>query len=107
MYHAGDTNVFGDMKLINDLYEPSIAFLPIGDCLGMGPKEASYALTKFLPKVKTCIPMHFNTFPVQTGTPEKLIHELKNLDSNVKVIHPKEFHGGSALVEFSKAIKQD
>ena len=49
--------------------------------------------------------MHFNTFPIQTGTPEKLIHELKKSDSKVKVIHPKEFHGGNALVEKNKAIK--
>ena len=105
LYHAGDTNVFGDMKLINDLYEPSIAFLPVGDCLGMGPKEASYALTKFLPKIKTCIPMHFNTFPVQTGTPEKFQAELTRMGSKVKMIHPKEFHGGAALIQKSKEIK--
>lgn len=104
LYHAGDTNVFGDMKLINDLYEPTIAFLPIGDCLGMGPKEATYALTKFLTKVKTCVPMHFNTFPVQTGTPEAFKQQLERAGSKVKVIHPKEFHGGNALVEADKAI---
>lgn len=65
----------------------------------MGPKEASYALTKFLRKVKTCIPMHFNTFPVQTGTPDEFRRQLKEAGSKVKVIHPNHFHGGNALVE--------
>ena len=69
IYHAGDTNVFGDMKLIDDLYHPSLVFLPIGDCLGMGPREAAYACKNFLSSAKTIIPMHFGTFPVLTGAP--------------------------------------
>lgn len=59
------------MKLINDLYKPTVSFLPIGDCLGMGPREAAYALKNFLTSTKTVIPMHFGTFPVLTGTPEE------------------------------------
>lgn len=71
-YHAGDTNVFGDMKLIDELYKPEYVFLPIGDCLGMGPREAAYACKNFLSHAKKVIPMHFDTFPVLTGNPEKL-----------------------------------
>ena len=41
IYHAGNTNIFSDMKLINKFYNPDMAILPIGDCLGMGPKEAA------------------------------------------------------------------
>jgi L-ascorbate metabolism protein UlaG (beta-lactamase superfamily) len=73
IYHAGDTNVFGDMAIIRDLYSPEIAMLPIGDHFTMGPREAAYACN--LLKPKTVIPMHFGTFPVLTGTPSKL-HEL-------------------------------
>jgi L-ascorbate metabolism protein UlaG (beta-lactamase superfamily) len=58
------------MKLIDDLYRPDVAMLPIGDCLGMGPREAAYALKHFFPTPKTVIPMHFSSFPVLTGTPE-------------------------------------
>ncbi len=61
IYHAGDTNVFGDMKIIHDLYAPDIAMLPIGDHFTMGPREAAYACD--LLKAKTVIPMHFATFP--------------------------------------------
>lgn len=71
IYHAGDTNIFSDMKLIDTLYKPDIAMLPIGDCLGMGPREAAYCAKNFLPTPHTFIPMHFNSFPVLTGTPEK------------------------------------
>jgi len=59
------------MSLINDLYEPDIAFLPIGDCLGMGPREAAYCVKNFLTNIKWVIPMHFSAFPVLTGTPEE------------------------------------
>ena len=51
IYHAGDTNIFSDMKLINDLYKPNVAILPIGDVNGMGPREAAYSVKNFLPDV--------------------------------------------------------
>ena len=70
VYHAGDTAVFGDMKLIADLYAPDVAMLPIGDHFTMGPREASLA-TRLL-RVKHVIPMHFGTFPLLTGTPDAL-----------------------------------
>jgi L-ascorbate metabolism protein UlaG (beta-lactamase superfamily) len=73
VYHAGDTNVFGDMKIIHDLYNPEIALLPIGDHYTMSPREAAYA-AKLL-QAKTIIPMHFATFPVLTGRPSEL-HKL-------------------------------
>ena len=61
IYHAGDTNVFGDMAIIRELYAPDIAMIPIGDHYTMGPREAAYACN--LLKPKTVIPMHFGTFP--------------------------------------------
>ena len=73
IYHAGDTNVFGDMKIIRELYAPDIAMLPIGDHYTMGPREAAYACN--LLQAKTVIPMHFGTFPVLVGTPSAL-HKL-------------------------------
>ena len=44
IYHCGDTGVFGDMKIINDVYTPDVCLLCIGDFYTMGPKEAAYAL---------------------------------------------------------------
>jgi L-ascorbate metabolism protein UlaG (beta-lactamase superfamily) len=73
IYHAGDTNVFGDMAIIHDLYAPDIAMLPIGDHYTMGPREAAYACK--LLKPTTVIPMHFATFPMLSGTPGAL-HKL-------------------------------
>jgi len=70
IYHAGDTNVFGDMKIIRELYAPDIAMLPIGDHYTMGPREAAYACN--LLQAKTVIPMHFGTFPVLVGAPGAL-----------------------------------
>jgi L-ascorbate metabolism protein UlaG (beta-lactamase superfamily) len=70
IYHAGDTNVFGDMKIIRKLYSPEIVMLPIGDHFTMGPKEAAYACKLLEPRV--VIPMHFGTFPVLAGIPSQL-----------------------------------
>jgi L-ascorbate metabolism protein UlaG (beta-lactamase superfamily) len=77
LFHAGDTSVFGDMKLIADLYKPDIACLPIGDNFTMGPREAALAIR--LLGVKHVIPMHYGTFPVLTGTPEQLRAETKDI----------------------------
>jgi L-ascorbate metabolism protein UlaG (beta-lactamase superfamily) len=70
MYHAGDTAVFGDMKLIGELYEPQLACLPIGDVFTMGTREAAKAIR--LLNVRHVIPMHYGTYPVLTGTPAAL-----------------------------------
>jgi L-ascorbate metabolism protein UlaG (beta-lactamase superfamily) len=70
IYHAGDTNVFGDMKIIRKLYGPKIVMLPIGDHFTMGPQEATYACKLLEPEV--VIPMHFGTFPMLVGIPDQL-----------------------------------
>jgi L-ascorbate metabolism protein UlaG (beta-lactamase superfamily) len=70
LYVAGDTNVFGDMQLIGRIYGPDLAVLPIGDHFTMGPREAAVALE--LLGVERCVPCHWGTFPLLTGTPEKL-----------------------------------
>lgn len=70
IYFAGDTAVFGDMRLIAELYHPLIAFLPIGDAYTMGPEQAAKACD--LLEVKQVVPMHYGTFPALTGTPARL-----------------------------------
>jgi len=77
IYHAGDTAVFGDMKLIGQMYQPNVACLPIGDIFTIGPREAAMAIR--LLGVKHVIPMHYATFPMLTGTPEALRAETKNI----------------------------
>jgi L-ascorbate metabolism protein UlaG (beta-lactamase superfamily) len=70
LYFAGDTAVFSDMQLIGRIYAPDVAVLPIGDHFTMGPAEAAVALE--LLGVKRCVPSHYGTFPLLTGTPETL-----------------------------------
>lgn len=62
IYHAGDTGLFGDMKLIGELNHLDIALLPIGDNFTMGPEDATIA-AEWLQAGLT-IPMHYNTFPL-------------------------------------------
>jgi L-ascorbate metabolism protein UlaG (beta-lactamase superfamily) len=77
-YFAGDTALFGDMRLIKEMYEPSIAFLPIGDLFTMGPEAAARA-AKLL-GVTQVVPMHYGTFPLLTGTPARLRELLPNIE---------------------------
>jgi L-ascorbate metabolism protein UlaG (beta-lactamase superfamily) len=70
VYFAGDTCVFSDMQLIGRLYAPDLAVLPIGGWFVMTPKEAALALE--LLGVKRCVPCHYGTFPILSGTPEEL-----------------------------------
>jgi L-ascorbate metabolism protein UlaG (beta-lactamase superfamily) len=70
LYHAGDTMVFGDMSLIREIWEPDVAFVPIGGWYTMGPRQA--AMAGRLLETETVIPIHYGTFPVLTGTPSEL-----------------------------------
>ena len=70
IYFAGDTSIFGDMRLIGEMYKPEIAFLPIGDRFTMDPAAAAKAC-EFL-GVRQVVPMHWGTFPLLTGTPADL-----------------------------------
>lgn len=81
LYHAGDTTVFSDMKLIAELYKPEIGMIPIGGHFTMGPREAALA-ARYL-GVTTVLPLHFGTFPPLTGTPEELATQV---DSGVRVV---------------------
>lgn len=73
-YFAGDTALFGDMRLIRDLYKPELAFLPIGGHFTMGPRDAALAVE--LLGVKHVIPIHYGTYPKLAGTPDQLRAEL-------------------------------
>jgi L-ascorbate metabolism protein UlaG (beta-lactamase superfamily) len=86
IYFAGDTCVFGDMQLIGRIYRPGIAVLPIGDHFTMGPREAAVALE--LLGNPRCVPCHWGTFPLLTGTPD----ELRRLapSAQVEALEPGE-----------------
>ena len=88
IYHAGDTNVFGDMALIRELYAPDLAILPIGGHYTMGPREAALAID--LLQVDQVIGCHWGTFPPLAGRPAQLaalvpdnvtVHQLEPGDS--------------------------
>jgi L-ascorbate metabolism protein UlaG (beta-lactamase superfamily) len=88
LYHAGDTALFGDMRLIGEMHRPDIAFLPIGGHFTMDPAAAARAVE--LLGVTTVVPIHYGTFPILSGTPAQLGQELEHLDlGDVRVIAPE------------------
>jgi len=89
LYHAGDTGLFGDMRIIGELYKPELSLLPIGGHFTMDPKEATYAAR--LLGSKYVIPMHYGTFPVLTGTVEEFLKLMKEVPQvKVLVLKPGE-----------------
>jgi L-ascorbate metabolism protein UlaG (beta-lactamase superfamily) len=87
LYHAGDTGIFGDMRLIGELYAPDLALLPIGNQVVMSPYEAAHA-TRLL-GVKNVVPMHYGTFPFLPGTPEEYRQAASDISGlNVYVLEP-------------------
>jgi L-ascorbate metabolism protein UlaG (beta-lactamase superfamily) len=88
IYFAGDTCLFGDMRLIGEMYKPEIAFLPIGDRFTMDPAAAAKAC-EFL-GVRQVVPMHWGTFPLLTGTPDQLKALVSPKGIDVLMLKPGE-----------------
>ena len=70
LYHAGDTALFSDLRLIGELYRPDLAMLPIGGHYTMGPGDAAAAVEML--GVTAVLPLHYGTFPILSGTPDAL-----------------------------------
>jgi len=84
VYHAGDTGLFGDMRLIGELYKLDLALIPIGGYYTMGAKEAAEAIKMLKPKA--VIPMHYRTFPVLAQSADEFARIVKEKMPKVKVV---------------------
>jgi L-ascorbate metabolism protein UlaG (beta-lactamase superfamily) len=88
LYHAGDTALFGDLRLIGEIHKPDLAMLPIGGHYTMGPAEAARAVE--LLGVQEVLPLHYGTFPILAGTPATLREALAARGlGNVRVHEPQ------------------
>jgi L-ascorbate metabolism protein UlaG (beta-lactamase superfamily) len=89
VYHAGDTALFSDMKLIGDLYRPDVALLPIGGRFTMGPDEAMMA-AQFI-GAPLVIPVHYSTWPVILQDPSSFKFAIeRTTDMKVAIPAPGE-----------------
>lgn len=86
LLHMGDTDIFSDMALINEIYQPKIGIVPIGDRFTMGAKLAAMACNRFF-DFETVIPCHYATFPLIDPTADKFVDEMKG--SKTKVLVPE------------------
>ena len=87
IYHMGDTDIFSDMALINEIYAPDVAFVPVGDRFTMSPKLAAMAVKKFF-RLKSVIPCHYGSFPIIEPNADKFVAEMKG--AATKVIVPEK-----------------
>jgi L-ascorbate metabolism protein UlaG (beta-lactamase superfamily) len=92
IYLSGDTDVFGDMALINQFFKPDLAIVCIGGHFTMGPRRAAYAVRELL-KPKKVIPIHYGTYPVINRTPAEFEAALG--DTPVELLVPEP---GQALM---------
>ncbi|MEQ6377797.1 metal-dependent hydrolase [Bacillaceae bacterium S4-13-58] len=81
IFHAGDTALFSDMKLIGDMNNIDVAFVPIGDNFTMGPEDAKVAAEWLHPKY--VVPIHYNTFPLINQDGERFAKSLKGTTGKV------------------------
>ncbi|PWJ85789.1 L-ascorbate metabolism protein UlaG (beta-lactamase superfamily) [Pseudaminobacter salicylatoxidans] len=85
LYHMGDTDIFSDMALINELHQPQIGIVPVGDRFTMGGAVAALACRRYF-NFETVIPCHYKTFPLLDQTPEKFVAGMEG--SGVDVVVP-------------------
>ncbi|WP_424136882.1 metal-dependent hydrolase [Roseomonas chloroacetimidivorans] len=85
VYHMGDTDVFSDMALVAELYEPKVAIVPVGDRFTMGAKGAALAMKRFLPDVPVVLPCHFGTFPIIDKSADAFIQAMGDQAGRVRV----------------------
>lgn len=87
VYHAGDTDLFSDMQLIQRLYQPSIGLIPCGDRFTMGPQHAAVACNEFL-DLETIVPTHWGTFDLLPGDPAVMRDRVQR--GSVRIAEPGE-----------------
>ncbi|MGM0879847.1 MAG: metal-dependent hydrolase [Bacillota bacterium] len=86
--HAGDTALFGDMKMIGERHSIDVAFIPIGDHYTMGPEDALQAAEWY--NAKLVVPVHYNTFPVIRQEAEDFVKKLNEKGIKGQVLKPGE-----------------
>jgi L-ascorbate metabolism protein UlaG (beta-lactamase superfamily) len=84
LLHMGDTDIFADMALINEIYQPRIGIVPIGDRFTMGARLAAMACNRYF-EFETVIPCHYATFPIIDQTADKFVAEMKGSKTRVLV----------------------
>jgi L-ascorbate metabolism protein UlaG (beta-lactamase superfamily) len=87
IYHSGDTDLFSDMKLINELYRPAIGLIPVGDRFTMSGRTAAIAVQRYF-DFDTVIPMHWGTFPIIDQTPDAFVEAMQGANTKVVIATP-------------------
>ncbi|MGV2976358.1 metal-dependent hydrolase [Roseibium alexandrii] len=90
LYHMGDTDIFSDMALINEIYQPKIGLVPVGDRFTMGGKTAAMACQRFF-KFDTIVPCHYGTFPILDQNTDAFLTAMGDHSGKVAAMAPGDF----------------
>jgi L-ascorbate metabolism protein UlaG (beta-lactamase superfamily) len=84
----GDTDLFSDMALIDELHQPKVVLVPIGDRFTMSPSNAAFAIKRFFRNPDAVVPCHYGSFPIIEPNADKFIADMKG--SKAKVVVPEK-----------------
>jgi L-ascorbate metabolism protein UlaG (beta-lactamase superfamily) len=87
IWHMGDTGLFGDMRLIAEMYHPDLVLAPIGGHFVMSPADAALAMREWI-RPKFVLPIHYGTTPQLAGTPAQFKAALGNSSVQMIVADP-------------------
>lgn len=92
IFHFGDTEVFADMALIEELYKPRVGLIPVGDRFTMSGDTAAMAVQRYF-NFDTVVPMHYGTFPIIDQTPERFVNAMQGARTKIVVAQPGQAVG--------------
>lgn len=87
VYHMGDTDIFGDMALIQEIYAPDVLMVPTGDRFTMGPQTAALAVRRYF-RPRAVFPCHYGTFPIIEATADGFVAAMEG--SGIQVVVPQK-----------------
>lgn len=89
LLHMGDTDIFSDMELINEIYRPQVGIVPIGDRFTMGARSAAMACQRYF-EFQNIIPCHYGTFPILDQSADQFIELMEDQAFRVAPLMPGE-----------------
>ncbi|WP_026606079.1 metal-dependent hydrolase [Methylocapsa acidiphila] len=85
LYHMGDTDIFSDMALIDEIHQPKIGLVPVGDRFTMSGATAALAVRRFF-SFETVVPCHYGTFDLLSPDPSAFVAAMQGAPTQIAAL---------------------